>query len=156
MFIWSNFNSLHNSPWITLPTQSCTVFYSFLCIRLLCDWSFCLYYHVVYICFFCCVWAILALIWLVLMAFFCAAIIGYSVSLLRFPFLGPVCVFSCEKLFISHSLARSKYLSLFSFSFLFLPRKAAEYTDCISAVCKTPCGTVYWDCRIHRLHLCSV
>ena len=26
LFVWSNFNFLHNSQWITLPTQSCLVF----------------------------------------------------------------------------------------------------------------------------------
>ena len=34
LFIWSNFNFLHNSQWITLPTQSCLVLYSF-CANLL-------------------------------------------------------------------------------------------------------------------------
>ena len=29
MFIWSNFNFLHSSQWITFPTQSCLVLYSF-------------------------------------------------------------------------------------------------------------------------------
>ena len=29
LFVWSNFNFLHNSQWITLPTQSCLVLYSF-------------------------------------------------------------------------------------------------------------------------------
>ena len=29
LFIWSNFNFLHNSQWITMPTQSCLVLYSF-------------------------------------------------------------------------------------------------------------------------------
>ena len=28
LFIWSNFSFLHNSQWITLPTQSCLVLYS--------------------------------------------------------------------------------------------------------------------------------
>ena len=34
LFIWSNFNFLHISQWITLPTQSCLVLYSF-CANLL-------------------------------------------------------------------------------------------------------------------------
>ena len=34
LFIWSNFNFLHNSQWINLPTQSCLVLYSF-CANLL-------------------------------------------------------------------------------------------------------------------------
>ena len=29
LFMWSNFNFLHSSKWITLPTQSCLVLYSF-------------------------------------------------------------------------------------------------------------------------------
>ena len=29
LFVWSNFNFLHNSQWITLPTQSCLVLISF-------------------------------------------------------------------------------------------------------------------------------
>ena len=29
LFVWSNLNFLHNSQWITFPTQSCLVFYSF-------------------------------------------------------------------------------------------------------------------------------
>ena len=33
LFVWSNINFLHNSQWITLPTQSCLVVYSF-CVNL--------------------------------------------------------------------------------------------------------------------------
>ena len=29
LFVWSNFNDLQNSQWITFPTQSCLVLYSF-------------------------------------------------------------------------------------------------------------------------------
>ena len=29
LFVWSNLNCLHISQWITLPTQSCLVLYSF-------------------------------------------------------------------------------------------------------------------------------
>ena len=29
LLVWSNFNFLHNSQWITLPTQSCLILYSF-------------------------------------------------------------------------------------------------------------------------------
>ena len=50
---------------------------------------------------FCCILSILALIWLVPMALFCAAIRRDSVSLLKFPFLSHVQVLSCEMLFIS-------------------------------------------------------
>ena len=34
LFVWSNLNFLHISQWITLPTQSCLVLYSF-CANLL-------------------------------------------------------------------------------------------------------------------------
>ena len=34
LFVWSNLNFLHNSQWITFPTQSCLVLYSF-CVNLL-------------------------------------------------------------------------------------------------------------------------
>ena len=34
LFVWSNLNCLHNSQWITLPTQLCLVFHSF-CTNLL-------------------------------------------------------------------------------------------------------------------------
>ena len=55
LFIWSNLNYLHNSEWITLPIQPCLALYTLFAliddIRL-CDWSFCLYYHRVYICYF--------------------------------------------------------------------------------------------------------
>ena len=29
LFVWSNYNFLHHTPWITLTTQSCLVLYSF-------------------------------------------------------------------------------------------------------------------------------
>ena len=35
LFVWSNLNSLHISQWITLPTQSCLVLYSFCALLLL-------------------------------------------------------------------------------------------------------------------------
>ena len=77
LLVWSNLNFLHISQWITLPTQSCLVLYSF-CVNLLHSliiWlmvsSLSLYgLHWL----FCCVLYILALIWLVLMALFCVAI----------------------------------------------------------------------------------
>ena len=50
---------------------------------------------------FCCVLPILALIWLVLMALFYASIRSDSVSLLKFPFLSHIHVFSCEMLLVS-------------------------------------------------------
>ena len=50
---------------------------------------------------FCCVLSILALIWLVFVALFCAAIRRDSFYLLKFPFLSHVHVFSCEMLLVS-------------------------------------------------------
>ena len=102
LFEWSNFNFLHKSLWIPLPTQSCQDLYSF-CANLLHSlmWlivSF-LSPHNLHL-LFTCVLSIIALIWLVLMAF-SVAIRRDSVSILRFPFLSYVQVLSCEMLFIS-------------------------------------------------------
>ena len=55
LFVWSNLNFLHISQWITLPTQLCLVLYSsglICCLRLLCNWWFCLYHHITFICYF--------------------------------------------------------------------------------------------------------
>ena len=104
LFVWSNLNFLHVSQWITLPTQSCLVLYSF-CANLrhsLIMWLIVssLLPHSLHL-LFCCVLSILALIWLVLAVLYCADIRKNSVSLLKFPFLRHVQVFSCE-MFISH------------------------------------------------------
>ena len=81
---------LHNFQWITLLTQSCLVLYSFCAnlLHLLTMWLIVssLSSHNLHL-LFCCVLSILAFMWLVLMALFCAAIKRDSVSLLRFPFL---------------------------------------------------------------------
>ena len=104
LFVWSNLNFLHISQWITLPTQSCLVLYSFWANLLdsLNMWLMVLSlspYNLHLL--FCCVLSILASIWLVLMVLFCAAIRRDSVSLLKFPFLSHIQVFSCEVLSIS-------------------------------------------------------
>ena len=104
LLVWSNLNFLHISQWITLPTQSCLVLYAF-CANLLHSlimWLMVssLSLHSLHL-LFCCVLSILALIWLVLTALFCAAIGRDSVSLSKFPFLSHVQVLSCEMLFIS-------------------------------------------------------
>ena len=102
LFHWSNWNFLHISQWITLPTLSCLPLYSF-CSNLLHSlimWlivSF-LSPHSLHL-LFCCVLSILALIWLVLMAISCAAIWRDYVFLLMFPFLSQVQVYWCEMLF---------------------------------------------------------
>ena len=107
LLVWSNLNFLHISQWITWPTQSCLVFYSFrvnfqhflvmwLMVSSLSRQSL----HFL----FCCVLSILALIWLVLMALSCAAIRRYSVSLLGCPFLRQIQVFLGEMLSIPYLL----------------------------------------------------
>ena len=76
-FVWSNLNFLHISQWITLSAQSCLVLYSF-CANLLP--SFIMWLAVSFLSphslhlLFCWVLSIIALIWLVLTALFCAAI----------------------------------------------------------------------------------
>ena len=102
LFVWSNF--LHISQWITLPTQSCLVLYSFCAnfLHSLIMWLIVssLSPHSLHL-LFCWILSILALVWLVLMALSCAAIRRDSVSLLKFPFLSHVQVLSYEILFIS-------------------------------------------------------
>ena len=80
LFVWSNLNCLHISQWITLPSQSCLVLYSF-CANLLHSLIMWLMVsslspHSLHL-LFCCVLSILALIWLVLMVLFCAAYYYY-------------------------------------------------------------------------------
>ena len=102
LFVWSNWNFLHISQWITLPTQSCHAVYSF-CANLLHSLIMWLIVsslspHSLHLLFYC-VLSILVLIWLVLMALSYAAIRRDSVSLLRSPFLIHVQVFWCEMLY---------------------------------------------------------
>ena len=104
LFVWSNLNFLHMPLWITLPTQSCLLSYSF-CANLLHSlimWlmvSF-LSSHNLHL-LFCCILSILAVIWFILTALFCAALRRDSDSLLKSPYLSHIQVFSCEMLFIS-------------------------------------------------------
>ena len=84
LLVWSIFNFLHINKWITLPTQSCLVLYSF-CANLLHPLIMWLIFsslspHSLHL-LFCRVESILALIWLVLMVLSCAAIRRDSVSL---------------------------------------------------------------------------
>ena len=93
LFVWSNLKFLYISQW--LATQSYLVVYSF-CVNLLhlLMWlivSSLSTYSLHFL--FCWVLSILALICLVLMALFYAAIGRDSVSLLKFPFLREVQVF---------------------------------------------------------------
>ena len=121
LFVWSNLNFLHISQWITLPIQSCLVLYSFCSnlLHLVIMWLIVssLSPHNLHL-LFCYVLSILALIWLVLMALFCAAVGKDSVSLLKFPFLSHVQVLSYEIVFISRLTPPP--IELFSFPFLFL------------------------------------
>ena len=78
LLAWSNLNFLHISQWITLSNL----------LHWLIMWLM--------VSCYCCVLSILALIWLVLMALSCATIRRDSVSLLKFPFLSHVQVFSWE------------------------------------------------------------
>ena len=87
LLAWLNFSFLHISQWITFPTQSCLALCSFSAnlLHSLIMWLMVssLSPHSLDL-LFCCVLSILALIWLVLMALFCAAIRRNSVSLLKF------------------------------------------------------------------------
>ena len=83
LFVWSNWNFLHISLWTTLPTQLCLALYSF-CANLLHSLIMWLIVsslspHSLHL-LFCYVLSFLALIWLVLMALSCAAIMRDSVS----------------------------------------------------------------------------
>ena len=101
LFVWLNLYFLQISQCITLPTQSCLFLYSF-CTNLLHSLIMWLIVsslspHLL----FGWVLFILALIWLVVMALFCAAVRRDSASLSKFPFLSHVQVFSREMLLIS-------------------------------------------------------
>ena len=77
LFVLSNFNFLHSSQWITLPSQlSYTLSVLIYCIRLLMLLILSsLWPHNLHL-LFCCVLSILGLIWLVLMALF--SLLGFS------------------------------------------------------------------------------
>ena len=120
LLVWSNLDFSHISQWVTLPTQSCLVLYSF--------WANLLHSLIMWLMvsslsphnlhlLFCCVLSILPLICLVLMSLFYAAIGRDSISLLKFPFLSHVQVFSYEMSFISRV---KRPLSCFSSYFCFL------------------------------------
>ena len=73
LFIWANFNFLHNFPWITLSTPSCLVLYSFWA-NLQCSlimWLIvsALSRHNLHL-LFCFVSSFLSLIWLILLLLF--------------------------------------------------------------------------------------
>ena len=115
-YIFCSLNFLNISLWVTLSTQLCLVLYSScanlqhsLLMQLIVSSRSLHSIHLL----FCCVLSILALIWLVLTALFCAAIRSDSVSLLMFPFLSQVQAFSCEMWVFQMPI------ELFFFPFLF-------------------------------------
>ena len=99
------FQFLAHLQWITLPTQSRLVLYPFYAnlLHSLIMWLMvsAMSLHSLHL-LFCCILSILALVWLVLMVLSWGAIWRDSVSLLKFPFLSHVQVFSCEMLFTNH------------------------------------------------------
>ena len=107
---------MHISQWIPLPTQSCLALYSFLHSPIMWLMVSSMSSHSLHL-LFCCVLSILALIWLVLMALFCAAIRRDSVALLKSLFLSHIQVLSCEMLFISRL---KRHWSCFSSHFCFI------------------------------------
>ena len=120
LFVQWNLNFLHISQWITFPTQSCQVLYSFSAnlLHSIIMWLIVssLSPHSLHL-LFCWVLSILALILLVLMALFCATIRRDSVSILKFPFLTHVLVLSCEMVFISRlKRPQSCFVSHFLFN----------------------------------------
>ena len=84
LFLYLNFNFLHSSQSIPLPTQSCLVLLSFYDYVLVSPFMWLvvssLFPHNPHLPF-CCVLSILAFIWLVLMALFCTVFRRDSVSL---------------------------------------------------------------------------
>ena len=114
--VWSNFNFLLISQLITLPTLSGLVLYSF-CANLLHSLIMGLMVsslspHSLHL-LFCWVLSILALIWLVLLALFCAATRKDPVSFLKFHFLSHVQVFSSEMFIILYLFGSLLQLSFF-------------------------------------------
>ena len=116
LFVWWNFNYLHNSKRVTFPTQSCLVLYSFSSnlLLLLIIWLIVssLSLHNLYL-LFCCVLSIFTLTLFVLMALFCAAVRRDSVFLERFLFLSHVQIFSCEIPFVAWNIHTVVFLPIF-------------------------------------------
>ena len=113
LFAWSNFNFLHNPQWITFPTllYSNTLFSLICCVRLLSNWSFHLYHHITYICYF--VVSYLILPWYSLSLWCCMLLSGEIQFLsLVFPFLA-ICKFS----HVRFRLSLEAFFQLFSFPF---------------------------------------
>ena len=98
---------------------------------------------------FCCVLSILALILLVVMVLFCAAIRRDSVSLLKFSFLNRVKVFSCEMLFISRLKGLlSCFYSHFCFLFIvILLSIALSVSFLVVVISPTSCYSMWSSSR---------
>ena len=124
LVVWSSFNLLHNSQWITFPTQLCPVLYSFstnllhsLIMWLIVSSQSPHNQHLS----FCCVRSFFALTKLVLIVLFCAAIRRDSFSPLRFPFHRHVRAFSNEILSVCHlKYLQSCFSSLFCYLVIFV------------------------------------
>ena len=115
-FVWSDLNFLYNSQWITFPTQSYLVLYSF-CTNLLhlfIMWLIISPPHNLHQ-LFCCILSIFALTYLNLMVLLCVVIRRDSASLLRVPFLSHVQVFSWDFTYLLLKMS----MQLFLFPFLF-------------------------------------
>ena len=100
--IWISCTSSIEFPCPPSHIKSYTPSVPICCIRLWCDRWFRLYRHMIYICYFLMSY-LFSLWWLFLMSLSWAAIRRDSVTLLKFPLLGHVLVFSCEMLSINHS-----------------------------------------------------
>ena len=134
LFVWSNFNFLHNSKSITFSTQSCLLLYSFAlfyCIRLWRNWSFRFYRHVIYICYFVKVFLVNFCFDRVLVTLLCAAIRRDSPSPIRFSFPCP-CFFVWDFAYLSLEMS----IQLFFFSFLFSARFCYIHTCVVDIVAR--------------------
>ena len=146
LFVWSNLNFLQISQWITLPTQSCLVLYSF-CAHLLHSLIMWLIvsslssHNLPFL--FCCVLSILSLIWVVLMTLFYAAIRRDSVSLLKFPFLNHGQDFLSESSQVSRTLLsiladlKSAVVWMVSIRFL-ISKSSSPRTNPLMTVSRAP------------------
>ena len=130
LFVWSKWNFLHNSQWITFPIQPCLVLFSFctnllhslimgLIISSLVPHNLCL--------LFCFALSIRALTYLVLMALFYAAIRRHSFSFLRFLFLRQVRF----RLFVAWNVHTILFLPIFvSWFFVLLMLVCIVFGSC--------------------------
>ena len=114
---------MHSSKWITFFVESCLLLYSFVlisCIPLLCDCSFHFYHHITYICYFVASYLFLLSHSRPLWHYFVLLSEEIQFSLLRFPYLSHVQVFSGEiSLFVGGNAHRVVFLPIFVFWLFF-------------------------------------